>query len=362
MSARAYLARAESAECALNASSGGIFGILAEHFILSGGIVVGAALDADLKVRHKVVRALDELPSLFKSKYVRSDFCCVLDVVRLELSKGNRVLFCGTPCQVNVVKKKCANSSNLVTCDILCHGTPSPAHFESWIRDIECAEGKKIVGYDWRCKEHGWSPLETRIDFEDGSTWYSRQDPYMYAFLNDISIGDSCHACTFAKSKRQGDFTLGDAWGLTRYWRDGEENIGISLLLVNSSIAEDMFTDLKGLVCYEIPFSVAVASQPVLSGEARLPPASKDIFQREFLKSGSFYRAVCVVLECERKRLKKKRLFLNTKMLVLKVACLVPLFRSKARTLKKKLKTKRMYMDFVLSDKSGDKTWLSCHE
>ena len=357
MSARAYLARAESAERALNASSGGIFGILAERFILSGGIVVGAALDADLKVRHKVVRTLDELPPLFKSKYVRSDFCCVLDEVRLELSKGNRVLFSGTPCQVNVVKKRCANFSNLVTCDILCHGTPSPAYFESWIRDIERAEGKRIVGYDWRCKEHGWTPLETRIDFEDGTTWYSRQDPYMYAFLNDISIGEACLACPFSKPERQGDFTLGDAWGLTRHWREGAENIGISLLLVNTSKAEDVFENLKGVVYREIPFPVAVASQPVLSGEARSVPLVRDAFQREFALSASFFRSVSAALEHERNR--DNKLLLDMGLLAARVACAVPFFMGRARKLKKKLKSRKMYMDFVRADKSADSTWLA---
>lgn len=96
-----YAAYNKNEQIRVMSSSGGIFTLLAEYIIRSGGIVVGAAMADDCKsVQHVIVDNIDDLARLRGSKYVQSQIGDIYKSVKQALEFGKIVLFTGTPCQI----------------------------------------------------------------------------------------------------------------------------------------------------------------------------------------------------------------------------------------------------------------------
>jgi len=340
---KAFLVRAKDPSRVAAGSSGGVFGLLAEAMVERGGSVAGAAFDEGMVLRHVVVRSAAGIRPLLKSKYLRSDTSTVRKAVADELSAGRDVLFCGTPCQVAAMRKAFPGATGLVTVDLLCHGTPSQDCFRAWLRELEEKHGSRVVAYDWRCKDHGWSPLETRVDFADGKTVYDRMDPYFYAFMNNLSVPEGCLRCPFANPRRQGDITLGDAWGLASRWKGppaGGDNTGISLVLVNSRAGMLLFESAAGLVDAEdVPVSHAVGKQSVISGKgARFDLANRELFASVLKDAGRVSSAVQAVVDRERAHADDRIAALRRRLRVLRFASALPVVSKRARIEKKSVK------------------------
>ena len=79
-----------------NGSSGGIFELLAKHFMKQGYYVCGAAFDGN-KLKHCIVPPDGDVTPLLKSKYIQSDAEGIYKEINELLKKGEGVVFCGTP-------------------------------------------------------------------------------------------------------------------------------------------------------------------------------------------------------------------------------------------------------------------------
>lgn len=123
----------------LASSSGGLFSLFAKQIINEDGIIFGAALTDDCrKVKHIMVNNIQDLAKLRGSKYVQSEIGNTYKIAQKELQAGRKVVFSGTPCQIeglNLFLKK--EYKNLLTIEIICHGTPAPRLFEKYIDFME---------------------------------------------------------------------------------------------------------------------------------------------------------------------------------------------------------------------------------
>ena len=81
-------------------SSGGAFSVIARKILSLQGIVYGASMCSDLKVRHIGIECVDDLIRLQGSKYLQSYVGSIYKEIKAQLCKGRKVLFTGTPCQV----------------------------------------------------------------------------------------------------------------------------------------------------------------------------------------------------------------------------------------------------------------------
>lgn len=223
-----------------NSSSGGFFSLAADQILAKGGVVYGARYNFDsMTVEHARVDAAADLAPLRKSKYVQSSTVHIFPEVNKDLLTGRPVLFTGTPCQVAglhlFLQEKHAN---LFTCDIICHGVPSPGLFASHFSALAQAHGKPITNIDFRTKAKGWKgPLELylAVDFDgDRTLTYAPLDAYYALFLANLSLRPCCYQCKYASTQRQGDLTLGDFWGVKQHHPELFDGQGTSLLLVNS--------------------------------------------------------------------------------------------------------------------------------
>lgn len=142
----------------LQSTSGGIFGTLAQYVIGMQGIVLGARYNKKFEVYHDKAETLEECKAFMGSKYTQSALNrlsshqqSVYQFVKHELNNNRKVLYTGTPCQIAALKLYLHKDyDNLITCDIICHGVPSPRIFADY---IELLGGyKKIFRINLRSK------------------------------------------------------------------------------------------------------------------------------------------------------------------------------------------------------------------
>ena len=86
-------------------SSGGVFSLLAEQVIRTGGVVFGAALNQNNQVQHTFADNLAALSRLRGSKYVQSEIGRTYTKTKELLDEDIYVLFSGTPCQISGLRR-----------------------------------------------------------------------------------------------------------------------------------------------------------------------------------------------------------------------------------------------------------------
>lgn len=102
---KCYAIVAKDKELLKNSTSGGISIVLAKKIISDNGVVYGAAyIDKECNVGHIRVDNENELNRIQGSKYVHSYINDVFIMVRNDLNSNRKVLFTGTPCQVDGLK------------------------------------------------------------------------------------------------------------------------------------------------------------------------------------------------------------------------------------------------------------------
>lgn len=246
---KVYAARNRDAAVLGNSTSGGFFSVLAEDVLSRGGAVFGAAFDETFRLRHVKAETPAELLPLRYAKYVQSDTGESFREVRRLLTGGRPVLFSGTPCQVDGLYSFLGKDDpNLLTCDLVCHGVPSPGVFADYVRLLETRQGAKLVSVLFRDKAGGWTPARFTARFADGNV-FSRPlvgTEYGRGFGMALFLRPCCHRCRYTEPTRRGDFTLGDFWGIDPAALPGEIKSGVSLVLLNSEKACERFAALGG--------------------------------------------------------------------------------------------------------------------
>jgi len=197
-------------------SSGGVFILLAEAVLQRGGVVCGAVLEpGTLTVRHMVSNRRSDIEKMMGSKYVQSDMGDCYAVIQEYLRQDIPVLFSGTPCQVAGCYRAVGHHARLITCDVLCHGAPSPVIWKDYARDLEAEFGGEIVSASFRSKRRGWHEFGMEIEFNNGKRYYKTldQDAFLCGFLRDLYLRPSCYTCEYSRVERISDITIGDFWG-----------------------------------------------------------------------------------------------------------------------------------------------------
>ena len=229
-------------------SSGGVFTVLAEHVLKQGGIVVGASFVQNCtKVEHIVVDSLEELPRLRKSKYVQSSIPqAIYHTIKKRLLSGSKVLFTGTGCQVVAVKNYLGHDyENFYACDLICCGVASPGWYRRYVKKLGERENESLVTINMRSKHEGWTNYGVCEEYASKTKFLKvQQCLWSYSFLKKLTHRYSCFECKFARSKREGDITLGDFWGVKdKYPQYDKEDKGTSLLIVSSAKGQALLDD-----------------------------------------------------------------------------------------------------------------------
>lgn len=270
-------------------SSGGVFGCLTELAFEENYVIYGAELDSKLHCRHAIATNSAELGPLLKSKYIQSNTNGVYRDIHKRLNDGEKVVFCGTPCQCNALKNTIGNHhEHLLLIDFVCHGVPSQDLFDKCIAWFENKKHVKINSFQFRYKgvgvKHPQSYKITYIDKKGRNkslVGLHYQYPYYFAFQTHISLRRSCYSCPFAKHERCSDITLGDFWGIEKLNLGLNVNEGVSMICPNTEKGKSWCYKLiaEGKIASKtIPYEFAINNNSCLSSPTMMPKSREDFF------------------------------------------------------------------------------------
>lgn len=221
-------------------TSGAVFAALSDYILECGGAVYGAGFGEHFKVIHKRAVSKEERDEFRKSKYVQSDMGDTFRRVKEDLKSGIPVLFTGTPCQTAGLRSYIGEkfADKLYLADIVCHGTPSPEVWDSYLTWHESRAGAKAKNVIFRDKSFGWRISRETIVFEDRKV-SSRS--YNHLFYRNIMMRESCGVCPFASVYRPSDLTMADYWRKDKTCPEfASDNMGCSLVLSSSEKGREL--------------------------------------------------------------------------------------------------------------------------
>lgn len=273
-------------------TSGGIFSALAIKVLENDGVVYGAAFDGFARVKHSRIDKISQLDLLRGSKYVQSSLDDCVEILMEDLLLKRRVLFSGTACQVDAVRRLAAarkiSENTLITCDIICHGVASPQVYADYISFLEKKHRSKLISYKFRSKEISWRGSSCCAKFQDGSKINNKPEvcSYMNVYYSGNIMRESCYNCPYASTNRLSDITIGDYWGIENICGSFEDKLGVSMVMLNTEKGEKLFLDIQN--CSIIEGNLESAKQPNLYHSCERP-IQRERFWIEYKGKGISY-------------------------------------------------------------------------
>lgn len=258
---KAYMIKAKDKTIVSKSSSGGAFSLLANHILSEGGIVYGARYNfKEERLEHSSSDkcSMDELR---KSKYIESYMGNTFKEVQDQLVSGRKVLFCGTPCQVEglhyFLTRKKIDITNLLLVRFICHGVPSNQFFTEYKHYEEKKHKSQIIAFDFRPKTNGWRSSDWKMTFANGKTEKGPYYYYYYYYYFQLcnTLRSSCYSCKRIMNENS-DITIGDFWGIHKLQPDNNDQEGISVFLAHNEKALQYLDAIKeNSSIEEIPLS-----------------------------------------------------------------------------------------------------------
>ena len=251
------------------ASSGGVASALIRTFILQGGYVASCLFNKG-EFRFEVTNDVNTARRFAGSKYVKSNPAGIYEKVQSLLKSNKKVLFIGLPCQVAAIKAFIKDTNNLVTVDLICHGTPSPRLLT-----------KCLSEYGYTINNLSNVTFRSKNQYKLGTNnkpvaAFHTMDNYLIAFLHSMDYTENCYSCDYATLKRVSDITLGDSWGTDL---KHEEKKGVSLILCQTETGKNLVENSE-LELLDVDFENAV-----LHNEQLNKPSKCSVFREQFFSN-----------------------------------------------------------------------------
>lgn len=270
----------------LSSSSGGAFIAFANAVLREGGFVCGCIFDEDLRAVHILSSEIADVKKMQGSKYVQSELGGVYGEIKEKLRAGKRVLFSGTPCQVDGLKKYLGRDyPELYTLDLICHGVPSPRLLADFIAAEE-GDGKKITDLKFRDKRrNGWCSQGSITYLKNGKSKTKTISPfnssYYYYYLRNAVSRPCCYTCGYSSTSRVGDITIGDYWNIAEVAPTVNTDGGVSAVLVNTEKGRQLTEKISAFASLtETSLEAAVAGNGNLSAPCERPQSRDRLYAK----------------------------------------------------------------------------------
>jgi coenzyme F420-reducing hydrogenase beta subunit len=249
-----YAAWNKNNEILRNSSSGGMFSAIADYVLNKKGTVFGCAFDNKFIAKHICTEDKKNMYKIRGSKYVQSDTSDTYKQVKKLLNKGKYVFYTGTPCQIAALKSFIGQDyKNLITADLICNGVPSQKIFTQYIKHLENIYKGKITEFRFRDKlRYGWTHSYyikiNKDNYNKSKCKTAYLSSYYYAFLNKMIQRPSCYGCPYSNTKREGDITIADFWGIEKFYPQIDTSMGMSLVIINTYKGLDIINALDNKI------------------------------------------------------------------------------------------------------------------
>ena len=272
-------------EVRLKSSSGGIFYLLAEKTIAEGGVVFGARFDEQWQVVIDYSDDMKGVEAFMGSKYVQARMATAYADAKRFLAEGRKVLFSGTPCQIaglhHFLRKP---YDNLLTVDIICHGTPSPKVWGMYLDEVVTAGRKANNDVQFRNKRNGWKSFNFTMEYnkdEQSASLCShhQQNHFMRAFLRNMILRPSCYQCQAKSGRSNSDITIADFWGIKTEMPEMDDDKGTGLVLANTDKGQTAL-DWSKTNHKETTADIAIGHNPAYIRSVSAHPKRAEFFAR----------------------------------------------------------------------------------
>ncbi len=268
-----------------DSTSGGAFSALAQEMYNRGGYVSGAVYTEDFHVKNFISNNPEDLTELRSSKYLESYAKGLYKEIKSLLKKGEKGLACGTPCQMAGLRAFLGKDyDNLIIVDFICRGVNSPKVYRSYLDSLEKQYGSKVVKVKAKNKELGWRNLTRKVTFENGESYYGvlMEDDFRRGYHTNVYCRPSCYECVFKGFPRMSDITLADFWGIEKYNKNLDNNIGTSLIILNSKKGERYFDEVKDRFEYSfLPIESSFKGNIALHKPIEQPTINRESFFKD---------------------------------------------------------------------------------
>lgn len=271
-----------------SSASGGMASVFYQRIISQSGVAFGTKFQNNLEVNIVPAETIEETASFKTSKYVQASVGKSYSLVKSYLKDDRKVLYIGTPCQIDGLLNflgKLSSNDNLVTVDLICHGTPPIKYLQEYAFGIN----KEADRVSFRGKDNFIFNL-----YKEEQLLYSKsskKDLYFAGFMATLNYKKACYQCKYAQEKRVSDITIGDFWGLGVKVPFEQDAYKVSLALINTAKGISFFDSCRDLIfAQERDYSEAKEFNPQLNA-----PSTKhkdtDLFFEEY-KSKGFVAAI----------------------------------------------------------------------
>lgn len=284
---QAYALRTRLKSDLMNSTSGGFTTPLAEWVFQNGGKVWAASYNEKWEVYH---RKFDSLGKMFNkskgSKYVQSYLGNVFAEIKETLNAQIMVCFIGTTCQVYGLKSYLGKEyDNLITVDLVCHGTPSPKLWRKYIEYQRKKYKSKIKTVNFRNKTYGYHSGTMKLEFENGKqyTGSARVDPMLKSFFSEISSRPICYSCPFKHLNRVSDFTIFDCWHVTELIPNfKDDDCGYTNVLVHTEKGNRVLSEIKNkYYIYPVNMNKAIELDGIMVLNSAIPHKRRSTFYND---------------------------------------------------------------------------------
>jgi acetyltransferase-like isoleucine patch superfamily enzyme/coenzyme F420-reducing hydrogenase beta subunit len=272
----AYAAYHKDYELRKESTSGGLFSALANEMYDRKGYVGGAVYTEEFGARHFISDSRADIIRIRGSKYLQSDMTGLFQKVEELLIGGKQVLVCGAPCQMAGLRLYLSKEyEKLITVDFICLGINSPKIFHKYLESLERQYSAKVVSVQAKNKDMGWRSLGIKIVFSDGRTYLREgaKDDFIRGYIvTHCFCRPVCYECKYKGFPRISDITLGDFWGIEKVEKAMDDNMGTSVVLVNTRKGMDYFESIKGTIeSREVTLRDVLPGNPAITSSVVLP-------------------------------------------------------------------------------------------
>jgi len=272
-------------------TSGAVFALLAQAVVGSGGAVVGARFDEEFHVVHDFANSMEAIEPLRTSKYVQSDMLkhSVYENI-LKQIETQQVLFTGTPCQVDSVRRYVramgGNEENLILCDLICSKASSPGIWGEYISYLERECKGRLTAFSFRDKKYGWNFARStaKIGGKDRSGYVDAKCSWIELLTKSSFCRPSCYDCPFTRVERNADLTIGDFWGIEKSIKRFADEKGVNVVIAQTPKGKAILEEI-------LPYVDVVRSDAVACRQDRLcfptkRPENRDEFWKVYQTQG----------------------------------------------------------------------------
>lgn len=247
--ANVYAAYSKDENIRVDSTSGGLYSMLAMEILNNRGRIGGAIYNDDHTVSQIVTSEENMLKEIRSSKYLQSSSVGVYKEIQRLIREGENILYCGCPCQIHALYNYLGNDyENLTTCDFVCRGVNSPKVFLKYMEMLESQYKAKATHIKFKAKKWGWHNFSMRVNFANGKE-YCKDRWHDLFFIGYLQSGNfarpSCYECPFKGFPQKADITLADFWGIEKIDPTMDQDMGTSLVMINSAKGTTLFDKIK---------------------------------------------------------------------------------------------------------------------